>query len=147
MILALRTLLVMFGVSCVLISLSILLVGPELVQRAFENVYAALGGPNGQGEHWAATMDSELRFYAALFGAYGLIVLRVAARLPAEGTNVVWLAAVLFVGGIGRAISRWATGVPSPIFMVLMAIELMLPLIFVLLWFFAITLRPTLNNP
>jgi hypothetical protein len=82
---------------------------------------APLSGP------WPPTMDSELRFYAALWGAYGFVLLAVASDLTSRAHLVPWLAAVVFAGGLGRVVSYLSLGPPHPFFMLLMAIELLLP--------------------
>jgi hypothetical protein len=83
---------------------------------------------------WPPTMDSELRFYAPFWGTYGFLVIAVARDLKRLGRWVPWLALVFFLGGVGRAISIAAVGAPHPVFVVLMAIELLLPPILVALW-------------
>jgi len=80
-------------------------------------------------------MDSELRFYVALWGAYGFILIAVARNLRAMLHYVPLLAATFFVGGAGRALSYFQVGPPHPFFVFLMVIELVLPIIFLMLWF------------
>jgi hypothetical protein len=84
---------------------------------------------------WPPTTDSELRFYAALWGAYGFILIAVARDLRAMLHYVPLLAATFFVGGAGRALSYFQVGPPHPFFVFLMVIELVLPIIFLMLWF------------
>jgi len=79
-------------------------------------------------------MDSELRFYAALWGAYGLVVTRTAMNLPGRFKEVPWLAAVFFAGGVGRLLSRLSLGPPHPFFTLLLVIEVSLPVIIMALW-------------
>jgi hypothetical protein len=132
---ALRLLTLALGASAVLIAASILLFGPGATAAAFERAYAALTGWPGAGEGpWPATMDSELRFYAALWGGYGGLLIQAARRLPARLAWTPWLAAVFFAGGVGRMISRAAVGPPHPFFTVLMVVELVLPPVLVGLW-------------
>jgi len=80
---ALRICLAVLGASAGAIALSILFLGAEATAAMAEGVFNAVSGrydpPSG---HWPATMDSELRFYAALWGAYGIVVLRTAWNLP-----------------------------------------------------------------
>jgi hypothetical protein len=80
-------------------------------------------------------MDSELRFYAPLFGAYGMLMLWTAQDLFVRNYLIPWLAAVFFLGGLGRVLSYAAVGAPHPLFVVLMAIELLMPPVLVGLWF------------
>lgn len=79
-------------------------------------------------------MDSELRFYAALWGAYGIVVLRTARNLTKRLHETPWLAAVFFLGGIGRGLSVISVGEPHPFFTLLMAVELVLPVVMIALW-------------
>ena len=131
---ALRVLLIALGLSAVAIALSIWLLGAEATARMSERVYAAATGRRGASEPWPATMDSELRFYAALWAAYGVVLVQTARAMPTALPRVPWLAAIFFAGGVGRAISWLQVGPPHPFFTVLMAIELGLPPILLALW-------------
>ncbi|HLZ85286.1 MAG TPA: DUF4345 domain-containing protein [Caulobacteraceae bacterium] len=132
---ALRVLLGVLGVSAIFIAASILFLGAEETARAGEAGFAGLTGWRGPvGEAWPATMDNELRFYAALWGAYGVLLIMVSTDLAAHIEWPPWLATVLFAGGVGRAISYVAVGPPHPFFTALMGIELLLPPVIVLLW-------------
>jgi hypothetical protein len=131
----LSALLFLLGVSAIFIAASILFLGAEVTARAGEGGWATLTGWRGPvGEGWPATMDSELRFYAAIWGAYGILLVLVATNMAAHIDRIPWLAAVFFAGGVGRAISHLVVGPPHPFFTVLMAVELLLPPIIVLLW-------------
>jgi hypothetical protein len=71
-------------------------------------------------------MDNELRFYSALWGGYGIATLATARDLDAYLRFVPWLAVVFF---------SWVqVGAPHPLFLNLMAIELIVPPIFLLLY-------------
>jgi len=63
-----------------------------------------------------------------------LILLVVAHDLPRHMRYVPAFAILFFVGGIGRAISYAAVGAPHPVFVLLMAIEFVLPPILLILW-------------
>jgi hypothetical protein len=131
----LRILLAVLGVAAVLIALSNLFLGPALTTCAVEQAFDALTGHQGPlTPPWPPTMDNELRFYSALWGAYGIVLLATARDLNTRVWLVPWLAAVFFAGGLGRAISWAQVGAPHPLFLSLMAIELILPPIFVLLY-------------
>lgn len=98
--LALRFLLGLLGASAVLITLSILLAGAAPTAWLAEGAFDALTGWSGPDTPaWPATMDSELRFYAALWGAFGLLLLDTARDLNRHGGRTPWLAATFFVGG------------------------------------------------
>ena len=135
MLATLRILLGALGVAAILICLSIVILGTQSTAWSAERAYSALTHwPGPLSEPWPATMDSELRFYAPFWGAYGFVLLRLAYE-PSERIGwVPWLAALFFAGGLGRAISYLSVGPPHPFFVLLMAIELALPPVLVLLW-------------
>jgi hypothetical protein len=133
--LTLRILLMGLGLSALMIALSIFLLGAGATAAAGEQVFEAATGWRGAASPpWPPTMDSELRFYAALWGAYGVLMLMAARDLDARSGWVPWLAGVFFAGGVGRALSWGMIGAPHPFFLALMAIELILPPILMLLW-------------
>ena len=135
---AIRIILVILGAAALVICLSIMFLGPGATASVFEHVFDALTGyPGPDSGPWPPTMDSELRFYAPFWGAYGLVLLDTARDLRRGEHRIGWLAAIFFAGGLGRALSWAATGRPHPFFMMLMAIELMLPPLLVLMAFLA----------
>jgi hypothetical protein len=134
----LRFLLAVLGVTALLIALSNLLLGPGFTAGAAERAFDAFTGWQGPSSApWQPTMDNELRFYSALWGGYGIAMLATARNLDAYLRFVPWLAVVFFVGGVGRAISWVQVGAPHPLFLNLMAIELIVPPIFLLLYVLA----------
>jgi hypothetical protein len=135
MLLAVRVCLVVLGISAIVIALSIFVLGAQATADMAERLFGALfrwsaplTGP------WPPTMDSELRFYAVLWGAYGFVLLAVASDLTRRAHLVPWLAAVFFVGGLGRGVSYLSLGPPHPFFVLLMAIELLPPSAVLGLW-------------
>ena len=131
----LRILLAVLGVAALLIALSNLFLGPTLTASTAEQAFDTVTGHQGPlTPTWPPTMDNELRFYSALWGAYGILLLATARDLDTRLWLVPWLAAVFFAGGLGRAISWAQVGAPHPLFLSLMAIELILPPIFMLLY-------------
>ena len=131
----LRLVLAALGVSAILIAASILLLGAEATGGMAEGAFSAMTGLGGHvREPWPPTIDSELRFYAALWGAYGIVLVWISSSLERRLELVPWLAAVFFVGGLGRALSLAFIGPPHPFFMFLMAIELGLPPLILVLW-------------
>jgi hypothetical protein len=132
----LRIIMAILGVSAVLICASILILGAQSTAWGAERVFGAFTGHHaGLSEPWPATMDSELRFYAPFWGAYGVILLITARELPTKGNFVPLLAAMFFAGGVGRALSYFQVGAPHPFFVLLMVIELVTPTIMLFLWF------------
>jgi hypothetical protein len=131
----LRVLLAVLGVAAIAICLSIVLLGPSWTAGFAEAQFDWLtGSPHPPTGPWPATMDNELRFYAPFWGAYGFILLAVARDLPNKLRLVPPLAALFFIGGVGRALSYLFAGPPHPFFTLLMAIELILPVLFLALW-------------
>jgi Domain of unknown function (DUF4345) len=73
------------------------------------------------------TVESELRFYAAFYVAYGLAALRVAPSADRDAGAVRALAGALFLAGLARAGGWLAVGQPHPGQRALLAVELALP--------------------
>ena len=74
-----------------------------------------------------ATMDSEDRFYATLFGAYGVALLWCIKDVERKSMPVYSLALTFFVGGIARLISMMAVGLPNTFFIAMTVLELLIP--------------------
>jgi hypothetical protein len=72
-------------------------------------------------------VESELRFYAAFYAAYGLAVLRVAPGADRHTAAVRALAGALFLAGLARAAGWIAVGRPHRPQRGLLAIELAAP--------------------
>lgn len=135
MLTALRILLGALGVSAVAIAASILVRGAEATAAAGEAIYVALTGyPGPPSGPWPPSMDSELRFYAALWAAYGIALLLATSRPDAWRRSIPYLALTFFLGGLGRLASHLQLGAPHPFFTLLMSIELGLPLVILALW-------------
>jgi Domain of unknown function (DUF4345) len=80
------------------------------------------GGPAA-----GAEMESELRYYAGFYVAYGLAALRTAPRADRDPAAVRALAGALFLSGLARAGAWRANGRPHPLQRALLAVELGLP--------------------
>ncbi len=99
-------------------------------------IFAVLTGPDGQFDGAPAnpSVESEFRFFAAFWAAYGVASLWVAPRIEGEQLAVRALAAFLFAGGVARGIGWIAEGRPDALYVVLMGLELMIPIaVFLLL--------------
>jgi hypothetical protein len=135
MLTALRLLLALLGLSALGIAASILVTGAGATAALAEQAFSAVTGYSGPlSPTWPPTMDSELRFYAALWAAYGTVSLGTALRLAERLDFVPWLAGVFFLGGLGRVLSYVQTGPPHAFFTLLMWIELGLPPLMLALW-------------
>jgi hypothetical protein len=73
------------------------------------------------------SVESELRFYAAFYVAYGLAVLRVAPRADRDTTGVRAVAGALFLAGLARAVGWRVVGRPHRVQRALLVIELAAP--------------------
>jgi hypothetical protein len=78
------------------------------------------------------TMDSEDRFYATQFLAYGVVVLTCVRGVEQKTRIVQYLALALFVGGLARLISMAAVGPPNAFFLAMTALELGMPVVMIL---------------
>jgi hypothetical protein len=104
--------LALFGVIVIGISLAHIAIGPA----------AIIGG-----SHVNATSDGEDRFFAGLLLCYGVALVWCSRGVERKGGYVNLLAAVFFVGGVGRLISLVVVGIPHPFFLAMLVIELALP--------------------
>lgn len=109
--------LVLFGVIVIAISLAHFAVGAD----------AIIGGSEVN-----ATSDGEDRFYAGLFLCYGVALLWCAREVERKRVYITVLAAVFFVGGIGRLVALVTVGVPHPFYVAMLVVELVLPVVMVL---------------
>jgi len=69
-------------------------------------------------------IESELRFYAAFYFAYGLLLLRIAPAADRDAGAVRAAAAALFLGGLARAGAWRAAGRPNALQRLLLVVEL-----------------------
>jgi hypothetical protein len=118
----------LLGLAALLIGGMIFVVGPDVTGQAFATIlrFAAPGTPRVTGLS-GADIDSEMRFYAVLWMAYGAAALWIAQSLPARVVLLRLMLGIFWLGGLGRLISYLAVGAPHPLFSVLMWIELVLP--------------------
>lgn len=122
------------GAASVLIGAGILLLGAEAIASQGTGLFNALTGTDIASPAWPPTMDSELRFYAALFVAFGLLCVRSARAPERHAAEIPWLMLAFFAGGVGRALSCVMVGAPHPFFLMLMWIELVMPVVVIGIW-------------
>lgn len=131
----LGVLLIVLGISAIVIGASIVFLGAGFTLHATEMLYArATGSHLPLDGNPGATVESEMHFYAPFWIAYGIILIATTRDLARYLSRVPALAAVFFAGGAGRAIAFAQSGPPHPAFSILMAIELILPVVFMALW-------------
>lgn len=96
-------------------------------------VHLLAGTASVPGEGLAdATVDSRERFYGAIFAGYGLTWVWAARQAPADERPLRVLAGVFLAGGLGRLLSWKVEGRPHGFQLVLTAIELTLPVPYLL---------------
>lgn len=126
----LRVALFMLGLSAICIALMIMVGGAQWTANTFTilvNLFADVPAqPAGLSD---VNTDSELRFFSSLWLAFGALTVHASRSLPERLGLAYGLAAVFFLGGVGRLLSFLSIGAPHMLFMVLMVIELTLPLI------------------
>jgi hypothetical protein len=109
---AFQTLLALFGVIVIGISLAHLAIGPK----------AIIGGVAVN-----ATMAGEDRFFAGLLLCYGVALLWCARDVQHKRVYLNLLAVVFFGGGIGRLVAVVVDGAPHPFYVAMLVVELALP--------------------
>lgn len=111
----LKYLSIVAGASCVAIGLFHIIGGPDTVFGG--------GAVN-------ASTDSQERFFAGMFIAYGAAWIWAGLQTPIRATAVRFLAAALLVGGIGRVVSLVAMGSPHPFWVAMLLVEIVVPAFF-----------------
>jgi Domain of unknown function (DUF4345) len=79
----------------------------------------------------SASLDSELRFYAAWYLGAGVLMLRSVPRVEVEGSTIRLICVVLLIAAGARVLSIVALGTPHPLFLALMVIEFAIPVVMV----------------
>jgi hypothetical protein len=101
-----------FGITAILIATLHIVLGPAAIPGAIPV---------------NATMDSEDRFYATLFAAYGVAMLWCIKEIERKSQVVYFLALTFFVGGLARLVSMAAVGLPNTFFIAMTVLELLIP--------------------
>jgi hypothetical protein len=107
-------------------ALALIPIAAGLASVIFGSAIVRGGGPSD------ASVESELRFYAVFYVAFGAYLWALAPRVAERGRELRWAAGVLFCGGLSRVVGVLVDGWPEADYVVLMAIELTLPVVLVL---------------
>jgi uncharacterized protein DUF4345 len=110
----LQVLLALFGAIDIAIGLAHVAIGPASIPGAVP---------------MNATMDSEERFYATLFCAFGAAVLWCVKDLERKAAVVYLLMLTFLMGGLARVVSWVVVGPPNAFFQAMLAVELVLPVL------------------
>ncbi len=105
---------VVFGLICAGIGVAHLLFGSSSI----------IGGGSVN-----ATIDADLRFYALLFTAYGLIFVWCAADIDQRAPVVNVLGVIFFAGGLARLLAWAVSGRPNWFYVLMIPVELLIPLV------------------
>lgn len=109
---ALDIIVLLFGLTCIAIALIHIAIGPSAI---LDSVPVN------------ATMDSEDRFYAALFLGFGGALVWCSRKLEGRRTVFGWLLLIFFLGGVARTVSAVQVGMPNTFFQAMWALELLMP--------------------
>jgi Domain of unknown function (DUF4345) len=102
----------LFGITAIFIALLHVVLGPPAIPGSIPV---------------NATMDSEDRFYATLFAAYGAALIWCIRDIEKKSRTVYFLAATFFAGGLARLISIAFVGPPNGFFIAMTVLELTIP--------------------
>jgi hypothetical protein len=83
------------------------------------------------GDDVSASVDSEIRFFAAWYAVVGVLIFQSIPRVEESTVLIRALSAGVFLAGCARIISIVAVGRPATVYLVLMVIELVLPFVIV----------------
>lgn len=111
---SLQVLLGLFGATAIFISLLHIVLGPASIPGSIPV---------------NPTMDSEDRFYATLFMAYGAALLWCIKDIEQKSKVVYFLTLTFFLGGLARLVSMAVVGLPNAFFINMTVLELLLPLV------------------
>ena len=84
-----------------------------------------------RGEATTPSVESELRFYSAFWVGFGVYLWWLADRVEARGAELRVACAILVLGAAGRALAIAEAGRPHAWFLVLMALEVLIPAVLV----------------
>jgi hypothetical protein len=114
------------GLQIVIVLLSLLPLGFGLMGVVF-----GAARFQGAGPALPVDLDNQMRFLSAWYLALAVLAWWVAATIERQGTLFRIICWALFAGGLARLISVVTVGPPSTRFLVVMAAELLFPLLIV----------------
>ena len=76
-------------------------------------------------------LDSNLRYFSGLWLGAGLILFWMIPSIERQKLVFRLVAGMIFIGGVGRVISILSFGVPSPLFIAFVVLELLFPLLII----------------
>ncbi len=76
-------------------------------------------------------LDSNLRYFSGLWFGVGLILFWMIPSIERQKLVFRLMAGMIFIGGVGRVISMLSFGVPSPLFIAFVVLELLFPLLII----------------
>lgn len=131
----LAVLLATLGAAAILIGLSNYLCGPAATVAFFLHLIP-VAEPDASTTHAFAArdVDSEFRFYAVFWIAFGALAIDAARNLDTRFHRVPGLLGLFAAAGAGRLVSWAALGPPNPFFVMLLVLELVTPLALGMLW-------------
>ena len=126
----LKLLLYLFGLTVLVVTGSIIFLGPDATAQYGAVIADILLGDTSSVDGLnSVNTDSELRFYSGIFAGYGLILIHTATTLYKNIGRVPFLAGVMLLGGIGRAFSFYHMGPPHGLFQILLMVEFLAPML------------------
>ena len=129
-----RLILALAGAAICLVASLNILIGLQATAEVFEALLTRITGTSSGFDGLSGRdADSELRFYATFFLAYGLGVLWLALRFPRHHQTIPAMLALFLAAGLARGLSWLTVGAPHTLFQILLWIELVMP---PLLWLF-----------
>ena len=131
---ALITISLAIGISAVLIGLMFFLLGAQFTADVFSLVPYFLGDQTSITGFDLPDVDGEFRFYSVFWFAYGVALIKAAIDLESRLHWIPVLAGLFFMGGVGRVLSIVIYGWPHSLFQILLAVEIVTPIIMLVLW-------------